>query len=104
LRESAGAARRFKTLSVAADIDACQTNAHALLRHLDRHLWFEEDERAGWLCPAPHPTIADIACFPHVMLAPEGGISFLEYPAVRRWTHRVKKIPGFIPMPGIFPA
>jgi glutathione S-transferase len=38
------------------------------------------------------------------MLSEEGGISRLPYPAIRRWTDRVKRIPGFIVMPGIFPA
>ena len=50
------------------------------------------------------PTIADLACFPYVMLSEEGGISRLPYPAIRRWGERVKQLPGFIPMSGIFPA
>ena len=50
------------------------------------------------------PTIADLACFPYVMLAPEGGVSLLDFPALRRWTDRVKRIPGVSVMAGIFPA
>ena len=38
------------------------------------------------------------------MLAPEGGVSLLDFPALRRWTDRVKRIPGFSVMAGIFPA
>jgi glutathione S-transferase len=38
------------------------------------------------------------------MLCEEGGISRLPYPAVRRWTDRVKRIPGFTIMAGIFTA
>ena len=34
----------------------------------------------------------------------EGGISRLPYPTIRRWTDRVKRIPGFTLMPGIFNA
>jgi glutathione S-transferase len=38
------------------------------------------------------------------MLSEEGGIFRLPYPAIRRWGDRVKHIPGFVPMSGIFPA
>ena len=53
---------------------------------------------------ARHPTIADIACFPYIMLSEEGGISRQDYPAIRRWCDRVKRIKGFIVMSGVFPA
>jgi glutathione S-transferase len=38
------------------------------------------------------------------MLSEEGGISRQDYPAIRRWTDRVRRIPGFMVMSGIFPA
>jgi glutathione S-transferase len=104
LEESAGEARRRLGESIECDVDSHVGTAHQIMRALDEHLWFADDRGSGWLASATHPTIADIACFPHVMLAPEGGISLLEYPALRRWAQRVKKIPGFITMPGIFPA
>jgi glutathione S-transferase len=75
-----------------------------LLKHLDEHLWFSEQQGCDWICAGGHPSIADIACFPYVMLCEEGGISRLPYPAVRRWTDRVKQWAGFTPMPGIFPG
>jgi glutathione S-transferase len=86
------------------DIDACRAGAHKLFRVLDEHLWFREREDKDWVCSGDHPTIADIAIFPDVVLSEEGGISRLDYPALRRWTDRVKRIPGFTVMPGIFPA
>jgi glutathione S-transferase len=46
------------------------------------------------------PTIADIACFPYTMLAPEGDISLEEFPAIRRWLGQVEQLPGFVPMVG----
>ncbi|MEO6065756.1 MAG: glutathione S-transferase family protein [Lysobacterales bacterium] len=46
-------------------------------------------------------TIADIACFPYVALAPEGEIPLDGYPGVRNWIDRVKSLPGFVAMPGI---
>ncbi len=104
LTATASAARLHDGMFYDADIDACRAGAHLLFRVLDEHLWFAEQEGYNWLCPGAHPTVADIACFPYVMLSEEGGISRLPYPAIRRWTDRVKRIPGFTLMPGIFGA
>ena len=104
LAATAGAARLHENLFFRADIEACRADAHRLLRLLDAHLWFAEAAGQDWLCPASAPTLADIACFPDVILCEEGGISRQDYPAVRRWTDRVKRIPGFTPMSGVFLA
>ena len=121
---TASAARLCVNLGYDFDLEACRAGAHRLFRVLDEHLWFRERdgrerdgrerdgrerdgrERDGreWVCSGAHPTIADIALFPDVVLSEEGGISRLDYPALRRWTDRVKRIPGFTVMPGIFPA
>lgn len=86
------------------DIEKSQKGAHRIFRLIDEHLWFGEREGRDWLCAPSHPTTADIACFPYVMLSEEGGISRQDYPALRRWTDRVRRIPGFTVMSGIFPA
>jgi glutathione S-transferase len=104
LGATAAAARLHDAMFYDADIEKCRADAHALFRILDEHLWFAEQEGHEWLCSRGHPTIADIACFPDVMLSEEGGISRLPYPAIRRWTDRVKRIPPFTLMPGIFGA
>jgi glutathione S-transferase len=104
LGATAAAARLHDAMFYDADIEKCRADAHALFRILDEHLWFAEQEGHEWLCSRAHPTIADIACFPDVMLSEEGGISRLPYPAIRRWTDRVKRIPHFTLMPGIFGA
>ena len=46
-------------------------------------------------------TIADIACFPYIGLAHDGGISLEKYPNIRAWIARIKALPNFIPMSGI---
>ncbi len=102
LTATAGAARLHDTMFYDADIDQCRAGAHALFRVLDEHLWFAEQQGQDWLCSTGHPTIADLACFPYVMLSEEGGIPRLPYPAIRRWADRVERIPRFTPMPGIF--
>jgi glutathione S-transferase len=101
---TASAARLHDALFYDFDIDAARTGAHRLFRILDEHLWFREQEGGQWICSASQPTIADIACFPYIMLSEEGGISRQDCPAIRRWCDRVKRIKGFIVMSGVFPA
>ncbi len=101
---TASAARLHDALSYDLDAEAARAGAHRLFRILDEHLWFGEKEKRAWICSAPHPTIADIACFPYVVLSEEGGVSRRDYPAIRRWCDRVKRIEGFTPMSGVFPA
>ncbi|MBI4185836.1 glutathione S-transferase family protein [Candidatus Berkelbacteria bacterium] len=53
-----------------------------------------------WLA-LDHPTLADLACYPHVALAPEGGIRLDGYPGVVRWIDRIQNLPGYVGMPGL---
>jgi glutathione S-transferase len=50
---------------------------------------------------ADRPTIADIACFPYVALAPDGGVTLDAYPAIRLWSRALRALDRFIEMPGI---
>jgi glutathione S-transferase len=101
---TASAARLHDGFFNELDVMTARLGAHRLFRILDEHLWFREQEDRNWICNASHPTIADIACFPYVMLSEEGGISRQDYPSIRRWCDRFKRISGFIVMPGIFPT
>lgn len=47
------------------------------------------------------PTIADIAVFVYVALAPMGDISLEPYPNVRTWIERIKDLPNFIKIDGL---
>ena len=67
--------------------------AARLFRFVDAHV----AERA--YLAADHPTIADLACYPYMAHAPEGGISLQPYPAVRSWLARIEALPRFEPMP-----
>jgi glutathione S-transferase len=104
LTATASAARLHDGFFYPLDIEAARAGAHALLRVVDEHLWFGEQLGHDWICAGDHATIADVACFPYIMLSEEGGISRLTYPAIRRWADRVKRLPGFVVMSGIFPA
>ncbi len=100
---TASAARLYVNLGYDFDIDAARAGAHELFRVLDEHLWFRERTGESWVANGDHPTIADVALFPDVALAEEGGVSLLDYPALVRWTDRFKQIEGFVVMPGVFP-
>ena len=104
LTASSGVARTGVAFGWDADLPALQAEAHRLLRSLDEHLWFGEKEGRDWLIAGDHPTLAEIAVFPDVTLSEEGGVSRQDYPAIRRWLDRVRRIPGFVVMSGVFPA
>lgn len=104
LTSSASAARLVDGFFYDLDADACRKTAHTLFRILDEHIWYNEREQQQWIVAGQHPTIADLACFAYTILSEEGGVSRMDYPAIRRWTDRVKRVPGFIVMPGVFPA
>lgn len=101
---TASAARLHDGLFYDLDVEAARIGAHRLFRIFDEHLWFAEKQGQNWICSGDKPTIADIACFPYVALSEEGGISRQDYPAIRRWMDRVKRIDGFTGMSGVFPT
>jgi glutathione S-transferase len=75
---------------------------HAALAILEDHLAEGEILGRKWIV-GDHATIADIAIFPPVALAADGGILLESYPAIWRWIDRVKHLDGFVIMPGITP-
>ncbi|MGB3637582.1 MAG: glutathione S-transferase family protein [Rivularia sp. (in: cyanobacteria)] len=77
------------------NVDAAQKKAESILSVIEQHL-----TKYQWLA-LNRPTIADIACFPYIALAPEGGVSLDKYPAINQWCNSIKKLPTFIEMPGI---
>jgi glutathione S-transferase len=100
LSASIGKARAHDMLQQPADIATCRRNGTACLRELEAALTEGRLVGEGFLAGS-RPTLADIACFPHAMLAPDGGISTDAYPALRLWTRSIRALPGFVEMPGI---
>ncbi len=76
---------------------------HAALTVLEDHLAALEITGADWLV-GNAPTLADLAVFAPVALAPDAEIPLDTYPAIWRWIGRVKTLPGFIVMPGVMPS
>lgn len=100
LTGSLGAARLHEMLLRPGDIAALRTKGIAALRELEAGL-FEQAQRGVRFLAADRPTVADIACFPYVALAPDGGVSLDPYPSIRRWSRALRSLDGFIEMPGI---
>ncbi|WP_055336940.1 glutathione S-transferase family protein [Ralstonia solanacearum] len=92
---NAAGARLVKILNYPLDLEKLHAGANRVFKILDDHLATRQ------FLELDHPTIADIACFPYTAMAGEGGIDLTPYANVLKWIERMKKIPGFIPMPGI---
>ncbi len=76
-------------------IERASEKAAFILDQLERHLADRD-----WL-ELGRPTIADLAVFPYVALAGDGGIDLVPYPNVRAWIARIQALPGYVPMKGL---
>jgi glutathione S-transferase len=83
----------FKATSI--NLERATQKTEFILGQLDDHLANRE-----WL-ELEHPTIADVAVFPYIALAPDGKIDLTPYPIVLDWLERVKQLPGFVGTIGI---
>ncbi|MDJ0554928.1 MAG: glutathione S-transferase [Microcoleaceae cyanobacterium MO_207.B10] len=96
IRQGPESARLYHLLQVQSiNIETATKKSENILKILDQHL-----AENNWLALG-RPTIADIACFPYVVLAPDGKISLYPYTNVRAWIERIKNLPGFVGMVGI---
>lgn len=93
-------ARRVATLCQDGDLQVLNALGRQALRTVDDTLAIRGLAGRNWLA-GTGPTIADIAAFPHVMLSHDSGIGHEDYPAINLWQRRVRKLPGFVGMPGI---
>ncbi|WP_434715221.1 glutathione S-transferase family protein (plasmid) [Rhizobium sp. YTUHZ045] len=100
LTTNLGGARLQQMLLRPGNIEALQAQGVAALRELEAGL-FEQRLRDMRFLASERATIADIACFPYVALAPDGGISLDPYPNIRLWLRAIRSLEGFIEMPGI---
>lgn len=88
-------ARGIKLLNWPYNYGQAVRIANRILGIMEAHLTGRE-----WLALS-HATIADIACYPYVMLAGDGDIDTRPYPHVRAWQQRVEALPRFWPMPRV---
>ena len=100
LTSNLGGARLHEMLLRPGNIDQLQANGVAALRELEAGL-FEQQLKGQRFLASNRPSIADVACFPYVALAPDGGVSLDPYPTIRLWSRAFRALDGFIEMPGV---
>lgn len=98
--EPAIMARRSALFDVPPDAGSAVAAARRAFRRMDDHMVKRHFDGIEWFA-ADHPTIADIALFPHFALSRDFGVDHDEYPSLRRWARRFRAIDGFKTMPGI---
>ncbi len=88
-----GRARLIELFGGAGDLREAQTLSLRVLDVYEAHL-----ANTAYLV-GNAPTIADIASYTDLALAPDGGIDLSIYPCVLRWLERLHRIQGFEPAP-----
>lgn len=91
-----GMLRMHYKFSRKIDVAAAQEVTTQLFAILESHLGAHP-----WLALG-RPTIADVAVYPYVALAPEGHVDLKPYPAICAWLDRFQAIPGYVGMPGMY--
>ena len=91
-------ARAILHLGRAGNLAECQQYGRTALRVLEKRLADQE-----WLA-LQHMTIADVACFPYVAMAPDADVELGPYRAVSAWIDSIKALPGYIAVPARRPA
>lgn len=79
-------------------LDDAQQISASLLAVLQQQL-----QHQPWLT-GQQPSIADIAVYPYLALAPEAKLDLAPYPAVVSWLSRVQGLDGYVGMPGMWQA
>jgi glutathione S-transferase len=85
--------RAVKLLNWPFDYTQAVRIGYRILGIMEQHL-----EGRSWLA-LDHATVGDLACYPYVLLAAEGGIDTRSFQRVQNWQTRVEALPGFWPMP-----
>lgn len=77
-------------------MEECLQITDTLLKILEQHLQANQ-----WLA-AEHITIADIAVYPYIALAPEGKIDLTPYSSICSWLSRIQALPNYAGMPNMW--
>ena len=80
------------------DTTTARQTAYKVLDIIDRHL-----QNQDWLV-GDSVSIADIAVYPYLALAPEGGLDIGAFPNIIAWFQRIRALPGYVAMPDMWQA
>ena len=94
------AARATAMLGAPGDLDALRDAARQGLRAMDDHMAKSALLDVDWFA-GPDPSLADLALFPAFALSRDYSVGHEEFPALRQWARRVRRLDGFVTMPGI---
>lgn len=75
------------------NLEELQKSGNGALHVMEQQLGAQD-----WLA-CGRATVADVACYPYVAMAPEAGIDLGPYPAVAAWIGRIAHLPGYLPLP-----
>jgi len=78
------------------DTATARQTTEKILGIIDNHL-----QSRDWLV-GDKLSIADIAVYPYLALAPEGGIDIGAYANIISWFQHIRALPGYVPMPGMW--
>lgn len=78
------------------DTGLAQQTTDKVLGIIDQHL-----QNQDWLV-GDQVSIADIAIYPYLALAPEGNIDIVVYNNIIAWFKRIRALPGYVDMPGMW--
>jgi glutathione S-transferase len=95
VRYGPASCRLISQFSAPEDYDSARSISLRFLPQVEQHL-----EQRDFLA-TDQPTIADLACYSYLAVAPEGGVSLADYPAIRRWIACIQALPGFFAMPAL---
>ena len=85
-------ARLVKLFGASIDYQYAKNTAHGILAQIETHL-----SGRDWLVGG-HATIADVANYTYIALAPEGEIELEKYRNINVWLKRFENLPGFVAM------
>ena len=85
-------ARVIELLKLPANSSDAIARAHGLFKIMELQLG-----QSAFLTGST-PSLADVANYSYVALAPEGNVSLSDYPQLRAWLVRIETLPRFLPM------
>ena len=85
-------ARVIQLLKLPASPNDAIARAHGLFKIMELQLG-----QSAFLTGST-PSLADVANYSYVALAPEGNVSLSDYPQLRAWLVRIETLPRFLPM------
>ncbi|MDH4557538.1 glutathione S-transferase family protein [Pseudomonas sp. BN417] len=93
VHQGPASARVFLLFRRPGDLEGAQTKGRQVLELVNAHL-----ADRTWLVGG-QPSIADVAVYPYLAMAEEGGLSLAPYPHLQAWFARIHALPGYHELP-----